>query len=178
MVQRIEISGIDALNRKLAKLASSGKSSIARASLTGAVAPLKTAIRRQLNSSSASLAIKRAARATIGSSVKTKSGSYTAKAGFGVGKPTKAKKTKAHERNVYGQGGANLAKGVGLSTANIHWFVLGTKQRKTKSGRYTGQIQPELIGLVPVAANAARGAMITEAARRAALALKRESKRR
>jgi hypothetical protein len=175
----VTVIGALELERKLRHIADQGGKSVSRAAMTGAVAPMKKAIRRSVNTAPVSGAVKRAARATIGSSVKKQVGGYGAKAGFGVGKQTKAKKTKAHERNVYGQGGAKIVRGVGLSSANIHWFVLGTKERTVKStGRKVGKIAPELEGLIPVAVNAARGEMISEAARRAAVALKREALKR
>jgi hypothetical protein len=129
--------------------------------------------------------VKRAARKTVGSSVKKQAdGTIGAKVGFGVGKPPKKKRLAMHERSVYGQGGAGLAKGVGLGVANIHWFVLGTRKRYTGDIKgkatghprhYTGRIRPELKGLVPTAIVGAKGAMISEAARRSAVALKREA---
>lgn len=177
MATAVQVIGAKELERKLNALASQGGKSVARATMTGAVGPLKKSIRRQVNAATASQAMKRAARLTIGSKVKKQpSGSYGAKAGFGVGKPTKAKRRKAKERSAQGKAGER--KGVGLSSQNIHWFVLGTGERHTKSGKPTGRIKPELKGLIPVAAMAAKGEMVSEAARRAAVALKKEALKR
>jgi hypothetical protein len=177
MATIIQIFGARQLERKLRHIADQGGKSVARAAMTGSVAPLKKAIRRGVNSSTASQAMKRSVRATIGSSVKKQlSGSYGAKAGFGVGKPSKAKREKAKTRSQQGKAGEK--RGVGLSSQNVHWFVLGTKERYTKSGRRTGKLKAELAGLIPVATNAARGEMISEAARRAAVALKKEAMKR
>jgi len=174
------VKGLSQLERKLKSLASSGSKQVARASLGGAVAPLRKSIRQGVNASVQSAPLRRAARLTIGSSVKKQpDGSYGAKAGFGVGKPSKKKRTAAHERSVYGQGGAKLARGVGLSSQNIHWFVLGTRERTQKTtGKAVGKIAAELLGVIPAAVNSSRGQMISEAARRAAVAHKKEAKKR
>lgn len=165
------IEGVAGTEAALKYLAKQGGKSVTRATMTGAVTPIKKAIRKQVNSATTSQEVKRAARLTIGSSVKKqKDGTYGAKAGLGVGKPSKKKREAATKRAQSGWAG------VGLSAANIHWFVLGTKERTQKTtGRATGKIQPVLKGLVPIAVNSARGQMISEAARRAAVAMKREA---
>lgn len=169
----VSIDGTRDLERVLKHLASEGSSRVQAASLRGAVAPLKKQIRNQVNGASLSAAMKRAARLTIGSSVKKVRGTkqYGAKAGLGVGKPTKAKKTKAAER-------AKAGRGVGLSATNIHWATLGTTERHTKSGHRTGTMPAFLAGLVPKAAMAAKTAMVAEAASRAKVALKKEAQKR
>lgn len=43
-------------------------------------------------------------------------------------------------------GRKKLRKGVGISSANLHWFAMGTKKRYTKAGRYTGMIRKEKFG--------------------------------
>jgi len=57
-----------------------------------------------------------------------------AKVGLGVGK---RKKPPPRTRS-----------GVGVSKQNIHWFVLGTKERVTKTGKPRGKIEPMLSGIV------------------------------
>lgn len=71
---------------------------------------------------------------------KHNAGQITAKVGVGVGKATEAKAkriTKTHEKHKVGG-----KKGVGISSANAHWFFLGTDHRWTgtkrvRSGRQT-----------------------------------------
>lgn len=122
------------LQRNLQRIANGLPKKVMRPAVGAAMKPLKKSIRQQVNASQASTAVKREARKTIGYRyAKDKGGQPQAKAGFGVGKPTKRKKMKAHERNVYGQGGAGLARGVGLSAANVHWFVFGTKPRRLQN---------------------------------------------
>lgn len=183
----VTISGAKDLERKLQRIASEGGSSVSRAAMSGAVVPLKKQIRTAVNAMrlpagktkkgkaklSNPTALKRAARQTIGSSVKKNpvSKTYGAKAGFGVGKPTKAKKAKASER-------AKAGRGVGLSAANIHWATLGTKKRRHQSGHPTGSMPAFLAGLVPQAAMAAKSAMLATAGERAKVALKKEALKR
>jgi hypothetical protein len=177
MAQAMRLEGSKQLERKLNAIATQGGKAVSRAAMAGAVVPAKKAIRRGVNSANISGPVKRAARTTIGSSVKKQPGcEYGAKVGLSVGKPTKAKKAKASARAAAGKTGEKA--GVGLSSANIHWFILGTKIRHTKSGKSTGRIEAELAGIVPQAINTARGEMISEAGRRAAVALKREAMKR
>ena len=76
------IKGLRKLERKLDRLAKSGSKKVARAAVTGAVAPIRKEIRRGVNGSTASADMKRAARKTIGSSVKKqKGGGYGASFG-------------------------------------------------------------------------------------------------
>ena len=60
-----------------------------------------------VNGSAMSGEMKAAIRATVAKRLKKKEGQqdYAGKAGFGVGKQSKAKKQKAHDRNISGQGG-------------------------------------------------------------------------
>lgn len=55
-----------------------------------------------------------------------------AKVGIAVGK--KVSRIKPQDRTG--------RRGVGISARNAHWFILGTKDRVTKSGRKTGRMRP------------------------------------
>lgn len=83
-------------------------------------------------------------------------GQVQAKAGFGVGKKrtrldketgkrvasklTESRKLKDGEKR----------RGVGISLNNIHWIVLGTKERRhKKSGHKTGKMPPILERIIP-----------------------------
>ena len=68
------------------------------------------------------------------------------KVGAGVGKQTKARKAKAADRAAAGKSGAK--KGVGISAANVHWPILGTANRQTKSGKSTGRMPPQVPDIV------------------------------
>jgi hypothetical protein len=172
------------LEKRLQQLAQKGTAKTARAALSGAMGPAKKAIRKTVNNSRATPELRRAARQTISSTVKraakgSTTAPYVAKVGFGVGKPSKKKRTQAHERSVYGQRGAAIVAGVGLSSRNVHWFVLGTAKRTQKTtGREVGAIEPELKGVVPISVARARPLMVKEAGRKAEIALKKEAKKR
>ena len=56
-----------------------------------------------------------------------------AKVGGAVGK----KKNKTTQKDRKGR------KGVGIDARNIHWWFMGTGQRKTKTGRRTGAMPPQ-----------------------------------
>lgn len=62
-------------------------------------------------------------------------GEYAAKVGFGVGRDTAARLA---AQTVRRQG----HPGVGIGKQDIHWFVLGTKTRRRKSGASTGRMGP------------------------------------
>jgi hypothetical protein len=68
------------------------------------------------------------------------------KVGAGVGKQTKARKARAADRAAQGRSGAK--KGVGISASNVHWPILGTGQRQTKSGKSTGRMPPQIPDIV------------------------------
>jgi hypothetical protein len=175
----IQIIGVRELEAKLRRITKGGPPQVSRAAMQGAAVPLKKSIRGMVNSSSASGRMKRAARQTIGSSVKKNADkTYGMKAGLGVGKRTKAKQTRATAR--HGAYKAKQAKGVGISAANIHWATLGTKQRFLKkqggflpAGASTGAMPAILAGLVPKAAGASKPEMLAMAAYRARIAVEK-----
>ena len=72
------------------------------------------------------------ARKSIGSRFKRRSGQgiIKAKTGAAVGK---------RRRNTGDRGGR---PGVGISAANIHWLLMGTAERRHKSGKSTGRMPP------------------------------------
>lgn len=155
------VSGDKELEALFARLADKTATKAEKAGVRAALTPLSRAIRSAINSSPAPSAVKRAARATVGRSMKrAKSGigkGYTtAKAGFGVGKQTAKQKEKASER-------AKKGRGVGLSKANIHWAVLGTKKRSTRKGKSTGAMPPLLEDVTQRAFSAAQRAMLDAA---------------
>jgi hypothetical protein len=78
-------------------------------------------------------------------------GVATAKVGMGVGKQTKVRRAKRKVRNaaIKAKRIAAGRKGVGIAGENIHWFVLGTKKRRTRIRR-TGRMRadPDLQAVV------------------------------
>ncbi len=128
------ITGDKALDRKFKRLAGSGQRKALRAGIRASMTPIAKAMRAAINASDASPSLKREARKTVGKRFAkgrkggAARGQYGAKVGFAVAK----KKKDAGERS---------RPGVGVGSANIHWFVLGTKDRRTKGGHETGKIR-------------------------------------
>ncbi len=163
-----ELRGFHNLVRNLNELKDTASKRAARAGVNAGLTVLARTIRQAVNGTSASPQLKAAARKTVAKRLnraqKTEGKPYVGKAGFAVGKQGDKKKMTAHERFVYGQGGARLARGVGVSASNIHWFVLGTQQRTTRRGHRTGKIFGLLAGAVQSACVAAQSGIL-EAAR-------------
>ena len=124
MAERI-LTGDKALDRKLKFLERKAANRAARAGLGKGARLAAKKIKAEVPSSLKSV------RRAIGHSVKKgKGGITTAKAGAAVGKASKAK---APKRSSGG--------GVGISRANIHWWILGTGDRTQKTtGRATGKM--------------------------------------
>ncbi|WP_010586411.1 hypothetical protein [Schlesneria paludicola] len=141
MATRI-LTGIASIDRKLASLATRESNKVARSAVNAGLADLAKSIRREIDSEPISPALKKALKATVGKRLETKTKSQfgaMAKAGFGVGKNTRARAARAAKRKA----GRGARKGVGISANNVHWFALGTAQRYTKSPRrYVGGISP------------------------------------
>jgi hypothetical protein len=68
------------------------------------------------------------------------------KVGVAVGKVSKARQKKIDARTAAHKAGQ--AKGVGIGPQNVHWFVLGTKSRQTKTGHSTGRMPPQVPNIV------------------------------
>lgn len=136
------VTGIAEIDRKLNALASREANKIARSAINAGLTPLAQGIRREIDGENISTDLKRALKSTVGkrleTNAKARNGAY-AKAGFGVGKNTRARAARAAKKKA----GRGARKGVGISSNNVHWFALGTKQRFTKSPRrYVGAIAP------------------------------------
>lgn len=152
--------GLDKLTRSLNELRDKSAKKIAKAGVNAALRVLADAEKASVNASGASAELKAAARKTIGKRLKKKEGQgYAGKAGFAVGRQSKAKKQKASDRAKDAS-----RMGVGISASNVHWAVLGTKERQTTRGHGTGAMPPSLAGVVQSAAVSAQSGML-EAAR-------------
>jgi hypothetical protein len=145
-----EVIGWRELDAMFQRLAEEGAKKALRAGVGAAMKPISQALRAAVDASGAPKEVKRQAKKLIGRRFDKKGGrkknEVRAKVGFAVGKQSQKKKLTAHERyQAYKAGGA---KGVGISSSDIHWFVLGTQQRATKAGHRTGKIPPELAGVL------------------------------
>lgn len=192
-----EVKGSKELRRKLEHIQGPGAVKALYAGVRAGLTPLTRALRSAVNSSSAPQAVKAAARKTVGQRFakagKAGQRDVQAKVGFAVGKkPSKTSKRglTAHERFVYGQGGAKLTRGVGISEYNIHWFVLGTGERQLKTPHWvvlngrrvwvsnTGTIKPYLAGLTQGALAAASGSALEKARAKIADVIAKEAAKR
>jgi hypothetical protein len=183
------LQGLDKLVRTLGTLKDQSARRIARYGVNAGLAALAQAERAAVNAAPVSPELKKQARATIGKRLRKKEGEdWTGKAGFGVGKRSKAKRTKAAARAA-----DKTRRGVGLSSADVHWFVLGTQERNmlvtTRGsgffgrrqdwrnggvGHPTGKVPPLLAGVISAAAGSAGRAMLDAAQKKVAEVLTSE----
>lgn len=130
-----QVTGINELDKALANLDTKVARKVTRTAVNAGLTAMAKGIRTAISAAPISPQLKRALKRAVGKRFnRTRRGSkdMSAKAGFGVGKK---RKTRVAKRSGKTKGG------VGLSAANAHWFLLGTKDRTTKtSGRYTGRI--------------------------------------
>jgi hypothetical protein len=164
------LAGLEEMRRVLNTTKDKTIKRAAKAGINSALVPLVRAMRAAVNTSSASPELKRQARKTLAKRLKKVRGETLGKAGFGVGKQTDSKKGKAAKRSS-----DKSKRGVGISSSNIHWFVLGTADRSTKSGRNRGRIQNKLSGMLGRAASSSGGAMLDAARQKITEVLARET---
>lgn len=175
------LRGLDELVGTIHNLQNKTAKKSAKAGVNAGLAVLTRSMRSAVMGSSASDAMKKAARQTVAKRLLAKEGRPTVgKAGFGVGKRSAAAKAR-----ISAQLGKRGHRGVGISAYNIHWPVLGTQDRfvgieqrrdkKTKQwkpARLTGnpihavgRMPPILKGVVDKAVASAEAAAM-EAARK------------
>ena len=115
------LTGIPELDKTLSTLRKTTANKVARAALRKGASIGAKAVKREIPS------LQKNARKAIGHSVKRSKVSGQTVAMFGTaGKRSASKK--------------HQSKGVGISSANIHWLLLGTKERSHKSGKATGEM--------------------------------------
>lgn len=126
------LTGVKELDEKLEQLKLGVANKIARPALTKAARHLLKSAKAKVPPDM------KAAKRALGLVVDTKGGKsrnqQRAKVGAGVGKANKFEAKRS---------GKNSG-GVGISGKNIHWFVLGTGERKTKSGKSSGSMPPQM----------------------------------
>jgi len=145
----VEVIGIEALDRTLADLSNQVAPAAMRAGLNAGATVVKKIMRHEVNSTSFPRmstdepdvsGIKAAARKSIGHTIKRRAAGHELKIGLGVGKRG-AKRDKRLSRGK--------TKGKGISARNIHWWVLGTKERRQKgTGQKVGSLEPVFEGVV------------------------------
>ncbi len=155
----VGIEGLEEVREKLAAIRDKGVKKAAKAGINAGLTPLVQGIRSEVNGASISPELKKAVRQTLGKRLKKSGEDYVGKAGFAVGRQTAKKKAAARSRAA-----DKDKRGVGISTANVHWFVLGTQDRQTAGGHRTGKIEALLAGFVAKAASSAESRITAAAA--------------
>ena len=185
------VAGLDELLARLNRITETAEKKAVQTGARAGMTRIDRAMRSAVNAADAPDAVKREARKQIASRLaKARFGDVRgqayAKIGYGVGKrsPKTKKARTAHARYMAGQGGGH-GGGVGISSSDIHWFVLGTSERFLstmgkwtkavariwsaaravgKSGPHpTGRMQPYFKGLVQTAVAASADEAIAAA---------------
>jgi hypothetical protein len=141
-----KIQGQVEFERKLKQLSNDARRKIANPVINAGLRVLADGIKSQIPPEYvglASLVGKRIDRSGSGN------GEVIGKVGFGVGR--RGSRTKSRKRG-----------GVGISANNIHWLVLGTKERATKTGANRGVMPAVLAHCVPNGIAYSNAAAITE----------------
>jgi hypothetical protein len=167
------LRGAKAMLETLAEIGKEGSKKAAKAGVNAGLAVLAKEIRTRVNGLQISGNLKAAIRKTVSKRLKKKEGdAYSGKAGFGIGKQSKAKKGAAAGRSYLGKIGT--MRGRGISANNIHW-AMGTRQRTTKSGHRTGAMPDYVRGVIAQAAESAGPAMLEAAAQKVTQVLASEA---
>lgn len=130
MAERI-VTGLKEIDDALKYLERQAANRIARAGLAKGARLAAKQIKQQVPASLKNI------RKAIGSTVRKAKGGESkgitaAKAGAGVGTASQRAKSIQKDRGK--------KKGVGISAQNIHWYILGTTARQTKTGHSTGRM--------------------------------------
>lgn len=177
------LTGDKALDRKLAALGPKTSTKAVTAGVNAGLRAVGKAMRSAVNAADASPNLKREARKTIGSKFsKAKRGEVkgrkVAKVGFGVGR-TKAKIARSQTaRGKRMRAGKTKGRGVGVSAQNIHWFVLGTKERTSKSGKAFGKIDDAFIDVTDMAIASSKQASLAAAKKKIGQVILNEARKR
>ena len=173
---RVELEGMAQLLRNMDELQRGPLKKATRAGLQAGMTPIAQAVKAGVNSTESSHTVKRIARKTVGKKLKKNKYTkvYEARVGFGVGKMTKLQRKRATERHEAGKG---TGGGVGLSKQNIHWFVLGTEERRAggKTAGKRGRIDADLFQVVPTAATKSAPVAFRKASQKIDETLQREA---
>lgn len=169
------------LERKLRHLSRRGSKRAITAGIRGSMVPITRAMRAAINATAASPELKRAARASIGARFgKTRRITERhAKVGFSVGKKARNIRAAYRSKKVGG-------KGVGVSAANVYWFVLGTdervlkkgSERGPKAGHPTGQIANVFGDVTRLAMAGSMAASVAAARKRITQVIEREARKK
>lgn len=174
------ITGDKELDKKLRDLSTKGARKAMASGINASLTPIVKAIRAGVNASSASANLKSQARKAVGkrfvrggTSRMGKTTAQVAKAGFGVGFSGKRR-----QKAIASAAGKSKSRGAGISIGNIHWPVLGTAQRRTKTGHPTGAMPRMFGGVVARAFMASKTASLEAARRKLAEVIRKEAQKK
>lgn len=141
------LTGVEELDKKLEGLKNGAANKISRPALTKAARYLLKVMKQNVPAN-----MKDAKRA-LGMRVDQKGGKskneQRSKVGAGVGRGSKAEPK-----------GNRSSGGVGIGGQNIHWFILGTQNRVTESGKSTGSMPSQMPRIIQNATTSARSEML------------------
>ena len=182
------IKGLMKLDRRLRHLEKRGARRVAGKGVRAGLMVVGKAMRSAINASDASSELKREARKTIGQRFQRKMAGGlgpSAKVGFSVAKRAKqvaqasAARGKRLGQTKGSKGeffrGTGDTRGVGISATNVHWFVLGTTERKHQSGHATGKIDGVFGDVTHQALATSQGAALEAARAKISAEIKREA---
>lgn len=158
----MNLTGDKELDRKLKRLADKSQKKIVRAIDGAMMTVLLRGVRNAVPPKQKSA--KKALGRKLNKKNKKKNITET-KFGFGVGKRTKSKTQRGSK------------PGVGISKENVHWLILGTKNRQRDNGGSTGSSKPTGLGWLKQGVNAVKTEAENKAVSVARLKLAEEAKK-
>ena len=167
------IYGDKRLDRKLKELGGKAAKRIAQAGVRKSVQVVAKAIKRDIPSRFKNARKGVGWRATMGRAASKYGGARAAvaKAGVGVGMKKAKREKLAAEHNA----SRNDMPGVGIGAGNFHWWVIGTKNRRTRGGRRTGRMRARMPGMAQRAAEKSAGPIKTAMAKEVSRQLLKEA---
>lgn len=119
-----DVDGLETILRRMDSFATKGKISVVRAAIRGGLNAAGKQMKADLSSKV------KLGRTAVKSRFKKGKTKVEALVGFGVGKRKKKAQIVKRKRTSKG--------GVGIGAQNVHWWIAGTKQRRTGHGRSGG----------------------------------------
>ena len=167
-----EIVGLETLLRRMEALTQTSKISVMRSAIRGGLNTIGKQMKVDLDPKA------KKGKVAVKSKFKRGKKTITAKVGFGVGK----KKGKTYPVNRKG----NRKGGVGIDGNNVHWWVAGTDNRWTGTGKgrkrgrkqmRRGAMPAKQPKLASIAYAKSKGKVKAEMIKRGALQLEKEAKK-
>jgi len=156
-----DVEGVEDLVKLLTELRDKGSQRIIKSAIRGGLNEVAKQMRRDVAPQA------KAARPAIRQKLKGRK-TIRAKVGVHVGK----------HRDKFPKPNRSGKQGQGIAGQNLHWWVAGTKTRRTKTGRPTGIMPAKQPGLAMGAFNRSRGRAFAAMKKRAEMQIVREIAKR